>query len=119
MESAELVAIGIAKIREIELAEAAFAIAGRILDRPSPSFDTALVPGVDFLGGVEIEADGAAVCMSGGLSVDRRCDHEHGAVPAIGDASALVGLRLFLEQSIVEFLRPPHVVRTDHDVTEH
>ena len=59
MQPAKLVAVGIAQIGEVELAERILAIARRILDWHAAGLDPRRMPGVDFLRGIEDEADGA------------------------------------------------------------
>src|SRR5690349_1676077 len=71
VRGAELVAVGVAQIGEIELAGRALAHAGRVFDRRAARRDAGLVPGVDLRGRVHREADGAAIGVARGLPIDR------------------------------------------------
>ena len=117
MQPAKLVAVGIAQISKVELAEPTFAIAGRLLTRRAARFDASLVPGVDFFGTVEVEPDRPAIGVMRRLAVDRPGNHEHRSIAAIGEPALVVLVRLLAEQRVVEFLRPadaryPWVQRT-------
>src|SRR5688500_13890621 len=70
LERAELVAVGIAQIGEVEVAHSARAHPRRILDRLAAGLDARLVPGVGLLGAVHREADRAAVADGRRLAVD-------------------------------------------------
>src|SRR5207237_447765 len=119
VKSAKLVAVRIAQISQIELAERILAIARRILTGGAARFDAALVPRVHLFGCVEVKADRAAVGVASRLAVDRPGDHEDRAlVPPCG-AALVVGPALFLEQAVVELAAALRVVGADHDVAEH
>ena len=61
VHGADLVAVGIAQIGEIEFADGAFANAWRILARCRAMGDAGGVPGVGLLGRIGGKADGAAI----------------------------------------------------------
>jgi len=121
MQSADLVAGGIAQIREVETAARAFT-------RWVFASGTAIcysggVPGIGGFRRSGSEADGAAVTAGGGLAVDRRSDCEHAGRRHVKTAALAVHVaRLVAERAeygIVEFFRCGDVGCADHDVTEH
>jgi hypothetical protein len=63
MQGAELVAVRVAQIGEIELRAAAFAHARRIFDRRAAGRDARLVPGIGLRRILAGKADGAALGM--------------------------------------------------------
>src|SRR3954467_2924487 len=108
MQRAELVAVGVAQISEVQFAEAALADAGRVLDRGAAILRPGLVPGIRLVGAAHREADRGAVPVGGGATIDWRRDHEDAAIVEI-DQAALVVLDRGLaahraEQGIVESL---------------
>src|SRR3954470_13425762 len=103
MQPAELVAVRIAKISEIELAECVLPEARGILDRCPACFDAALMPGVNLFWTVEAEPNRPAIGTARRLAIDRLADHEHRPVTAIGNASLVADTPLLLEQPVVEF----------------
>src|SRR5437016_4769042 len=119
MQPAKLVAVGIAQICEIELAERILAIARRILDWHAAGLDPRLVPSIDLFRAVEREADCPAVGVTCRMPVDWRSDHEHRALAAVAQPALVVGPGRLAEQAVVEAPRSLDVVRSDHDVTEH
>src|SRR3954447_12882313 len=119
MESAELVAVRIAQIGEVELAEAPLAVTGRILDRRPARFDARRVPGIELFGAVEREADRAAIGVGRRRAVDWLGNHEDGALAAVNEPTLVIDARLLAEHGIVEPLGPVVVVRADDHVTVH
>src|SRR5687767_3408961 len=74
VESAELVAVRIAQIRDVVLAEAGVANAWRVLDCGPAVGNARGVPGVHCLGAAGLEADGRAIAVTARFTVDRRAD---------------------------------------------
>src|SRR5829696_8167495 len=101
MEPAELVAVGIAQIGEVERSEGVAADSRRILDGNAARLDARLVPGVDLLRAIEKEPDGRTIAMGRGCTVDRRSDHEHGALAAIAQPPLVIGLCRLAEQRVI------------------
>src|SRR5207237_8734381 len=95
------------------------AITGRVLNGLATGSDAALVPGIDFFGSVEGEADGAPVGVIGGLTVDRPGDHEYRTLATIAGPALVVGVPVLLKQIVIEILRTTGIVRSHHHMTEH
>src|SRR6185312_2488456 len=70
MQGAELVAVRIAQIGEIELAHPTLAHARRVFDRGAAIGDAGVVPGFRLVARGGCEADGGAVCARRALAVD-------------------------------------------------
>lgn len=123
MQGAELIAVGISQVCEIEAAGGTVALTRRVFDggsavrRPSP------VPSVGFLRRLHIEADGPPIPWGRGLTVNRLGDEKHGPTVEVDSSSYRVfPSRLAThgaEQGVVELLRPGHVVGADHHMAEH
>src|SRR4051794_38776686 len=97
MEAAKLVAIGISKISEVELAEPALTIARRILTRCTACFNAGLMPCVNFPGSIEVEADGGPVCDARGLTIDGLSHHEHRSAFAVCNPALVIRLSILAE----------------------
>ena len=119
--AAELVAVGIAQIGEVHLAEPASRDAGRILDRRAAIGDAGGVPGIDLFGARGHEADGRAVAVAARLAVDRLTDAERPVLVIHQSAlpKSWPGLPKRAHRRVVEFLRPLAVAPTEHHVAEH
>src|SRR5829696_8388889 len=123
VQRAQLVAVGVAQIGEVERAERALAAAGRVLAGGASTRRPGLVPGLDLFRPVHGKPDRAAIGAAGRLPVDRLRHHEGGALVQVGQAALGVdpaGLAADGgKQRVVEGLRPLDVVAADHDVAEH
>src|SRR5262245_56925022 len=119
MQSAELVAVRIAEISEIELAELALPVARRVLAALAARRTARCVPGVNLLRRVEVEAHGPTVRMASRVAVDRLRHHEHSTTTTIGYAALRIAMGFLAEQSVIEALRPVDVVGSDHHMAEH
>src|SRR4029078_4648621 len=122
VESAELVAVGIAHIGQVEWAKRPRPDAGRILDRRAPMRDCCVMPGIHLLGAVNRETDCRAVPAPCPLSCLRRTHHEQSAFVKIIHALVVLTAKLGshrIEQGIVKTFRSIDVVRPDHHMAEH
>src|SRR5688572_32294551 len=123
MKRAQFVAIGIAKVREINLTGSALAHARRVFDRRAAIRYPGLMPCLGLFGIAHREANRAAIGSGGRLAVDGFGHHETRAIVRICQPAPGVldsGLTTHRdEQGIVEFLRPSDVVTPDHDMAEH
>ena len=90
MKHAQLVAIGVAQVSPVQLAAGAFAPAGRVFAGHAAVGHARCVAGIGLLGRLRQKADGAAVAMGGGLTVDGGGDTE-GAGGAAVEVAVLVG----------------------------
>src|SRR5665213_4382559 len=95
MQRANLVAVGIAQIGDIELDPGAFANARRILAGLAAIGEAGRLPGVGLRGRIAGETDGAAVADGRGLAVDRLRHREHAGLGAVEDAVAVDRHRIF------------------------
>src|SRR5689334_13602876 len=102
MQAAELVAVRIAQICEIQLAVGNLANAGRIFYLRSAGTDPGAMPGIHFVGTVEQEADGTAIGWRSRVTIERPGDHESGAILAIGEPALVIDRALLAEQGVVE-----------------
>ena len=91
MQGADLVAVGIAEIGEVEFAKAALARARRLLDGGAAVRASRFVPGLRVVRAVDEETNRAAIGVRRGLAVDRRRHHECRAFMRV-DQTALVVL---------------------------
>src|SRR5260221_8078985 len=122
MHGADLVAVGVAQIGDIEFVAGAFANARRILARRRTMGDAGRMPGVGLLGGSGGKADGAAVRKRRRLAVDRLRYRKRAGLGEIENTMAvdLGGADIErAEQRVIERLGPVQVVGPDHDVREH
>src|SRR5688572_11685866 len=106
MQAAQLVAVRIAQIGQVELPEWVLAISRRILATGAAGGAAAGMPLVDLGRRVEGKADGRAVPVGSRLAVDRVGDHEDRAAAAVAKPALIVRPRRLAEQRIVEFPRP-------------
>jgi len=88
IKRAQLVAVGIAEVREIHLAGGPLAHARRVLDRRAAIRDSGFVPRVGLFGIAHREADCAAVGMVGRLAVDGFGHHETPAIVGISQPAS-------------------------------
>jgi len=123
MHRDDLVAVGIAQIREIDLARDTLAPAGRVLDALAAAGDAGVVERLDLLGTGAGEADGAAIGMRRRLAVDRLGDAERTGLRAIPNAALGIGLARRMtdraQHGVVELLGRFDIVGADHYVREH
>src|SRR5262249_39704318 len=123
MHRDDLVAVGIAQIREIDLARDTLAPAGRVLDALAAVGDAGVVERLDLLGAGAGEADGAAIGMRRRLAVDRPGDAERTGLRAIPNAALGIGLARRMtdraQHGVVELLGRFDIVGADHYVREH
>src|SRR5579872_5734360 len=120
---AQLVAVGITEVSEIDGTRGTLAHAGRILGGRAAVRDPGLVPGVDLLGIAHREADRAAIGACCRLAIDRLGNHEPPAVMGVNEpALGVLGTGLTAHRGkhgVVEFPRSGDVVASDHDMAEH
>src|SRR4051794_864262 len=119
MHRADLVAVEVAQIRDIEVDAGALADAGRIFAGNAAGGDAGRMPCVDLLRRVGGKADGAAIRRRRRFAVDRLCDREHAGLGDVEDAMAVDARRPHLErgqQIVVKGLGLVEVVGADHDV---
>ncbi len=76
MQRADLVAVRVAQIRQVELAYPVIAKARGLFARGAAVGDAGRMEGVGLLGGLHGEPDGAAIAVGGGLTIDGRGDAE-------------------------------------------
>src|SRR6185312_16665562 len=123
VKRAQLVAVGIAQIGQVDRTGAALADARRVLDRLAAMGNTRLVPGIPLFLTCHREADRAAIGVRGRFSVDGFAHHEHPAVVHVDQPALVVLLPGFAvdraKQGIVERLRPGDIVAADHHMAEH
>src|SRR3982751_6753592 len=122
MQPAELVAVWIAEVGQVELSERTLAQTGRVLDGRSPGGYAGIMPGADLFGRFEIEADGGAIAVARLSAVERRTHHQHRSVVPVIDPLFVLhpGTRADrVENGVVKAFRPIDVVASDHHVTEH
>src|SRR5215831_18114782 len=123
MHRDDLVAAGIAQIREIDLARGTLAPAGRVLDALAAVGDAGVVERLDLLGAGAREADGAAIGMTRRLAVDRLGDAERAGLRAIPNTAFRIGRARRMaegaQHGVVEFLGCFDIVGANHDVREH
>src|SRR6516162_6048486 len=123
MKRADLVAVGIAKIGEIQSARRVLADARRLLDRLPAIGEPGGVPRIRLFRSGHREADGTAVGVRGGFPVDRLRDHEDPAAMRVDQAAfVILDARLAperLKQRVVELPGLIDVVTAHHHMTEH
>lgn len=122
MQRAELVAVRVAQIRQVQLAYPVIAKARGLFARGAAVGDACRMEGVGLLGGLHGEPDGAAIAVSGGLAIDGRGDAEAARGAAIEIPVPVGNPRANTqraEQRVVKLLGNLKVVDTEHDVTEH
>src|SRR5512133_2292649 len=127
MQGAELVAVRVAYIRQVQRAQLAFTQARRLFDGNSAIRDRSVVELAHLFRRVALEANRGAIAKSRRLAIDRLTDAKRGPVVTIEKSRlpsvVLVPHRLpgseDTEQGVVELLRTLDVVRSNHDVTEH
>lgn len=121
MQPAQLVAVGVAQIRQIHLP--ARPHARRLLDRHSAVLHPGLVPGVHQFRAVDAKPDRAAIRPGRRLAVDRLGDQQQPALVRVDQpAFAIHHGRLRADRpqhGVIEFLRSRNIIAADHDVTEH
>src|ERR1700733_15058843 len=86
VQGAELVAVGIAQIGDIEFHPAAFAYPRRLLAGFSAMGDTCRVKRVGGFRRIRGKADGAAIGVARRLAVDRQCHREGAGLGSIENA---------------------------------
>src|SRR4051812_10290290 len=119
MHRADLVAVEVTQIRNIEVDAGALADAGRIFARDAAGGDAGRMPCIDLLRRVGGKADGAAIRARRRLAIDRLRHREHAGLGDVEDAMAVDARRPHLErseQAVVERLGLVKVVGADHDV---
>src|SRR6266446_690591 len=119
---ADLVAIEIAQISQIEFTRAAFANARRVFAGRAAIGEARCVPGVSLFGRTRRKADGAAVGMCRRLAVDRLRHREHAGLGEVENAVAIHLGRPDIqraEQGIIERLGLFQVVGADHHMRKH
>src|SRR4051795_1730868 len=119
---ADLVAVEIAQIGEIEFARAAFANAGRIFAVLAAVGDARRMPGIGLFGRVGRKTDGAAIGVCRRLAVDRLRHREHASLGEIENTVTVDPGRPDAEraeQRVVERLGLFQVVGADHDMRKH
>src|SRR5215468_7189008 len=123
MERADFIAVGIAQVGEIKLAESTLSPARRILDALASVGNAGVVKCFHLLGAVASKADGATVGVGRGIAVDGHADREHASLGAIEDATLGIGVARGnadgAEHGIVELLGGGDIIGTNHDVREH
>src|SRR5581483_10409614 len=123
VQRADLVAERIAQVGKVELAEGAFAPAGRVLDALAAVGDAGVVEGFHLLRAVAGEADGAAVGVRRSLAVDRLGDAEYPSLRTVEDAAFRVGSALLdadgAECGVIELLGCGDIVGADENMREH
>src|SRR6187399_2960465 len=122
MHCANLVAVEITQVSEVQFAPGAFANARRVFASRGAIGDACRVPGVGLLGRFGCKTDGAAVGVCGRLAVDRLRHREHAGLGAVENAVAVDPGRLDAERSeqrVVKRLGLFQVVGTDHDMRKH
>src|SRR5579871_5166154 len=121
VQAAELVAVGVAQVGEVEAA--AGALSRRVFDRDPAVGEAGGVPGVRFRRGLAGEAEGCAVGDRGRVAVDRLGDAEDAGRRHVEEAALRIDPTLGdaqrAKRRVVEFLGPIDVVRADEDVREH
>ena len=122
MQRAELVAIGVAQIGQVQLAHSAIAPARRVFTGAAAVGNTCRMPGVNLLGRFGLEADRAAIAMASRLAIDGRGDAEAARLAAV-EVAVLVGHARGNaqggKQRVVKLVGGFEVVDADHDVAEH
>src|ERR1700759_1758695 len=123
MQRAQLVAVRVAQVSEIEFRRAAFAHARRIFDRGAAGRDARLVPRIRLRRIFRGETDGAAIGVARGLAVDGLGHAEHALRRHIKETSFRIDHAgpdaQRAERGVVEFLGPLNVIRYDKDMREH
>src|SRR5450830_296299 len=124
VQGAQLVAIGIAHVGQVQGARGTFAQAGRLFAGVAAVGDGDLMELFDLFGRAALEADGAAVGAAGSFAVDGLAHAKGAAVVAVEQALVAAGRRVLErrarpQQGVIELLGTGDVVGTDHDVTEH
>ena len=122
MQGAQLVAVRIAQVGEVELALAAFAHAGRVLAGGPAGGDARRVPGVGLGRRGAGKANGAAVAGRGRLAIDRLAHREDARGRDVEDPVPIHPGRRHAqraEHGVVEGLGRLQVIGADHDVREH
>src|SRR6056297_197606 len=122
MQCADLVAVGIAEISDIEIAHAAGPHARQVFDGDAAVRYPRGMESLHLLGAFCRNANRAAVGAGRRFAVDGFGDRE-GRAPRTVEVSVLVadgfGDTQRAEHGIVELLRSPEVARADHYVCEH
>src|SRR5215831_4195814 len=123
MERANFIAVGIAQVGQIELAESTLSPARRILDALASVGHAGFVESSYLLGAVACKANGATIGVGRCLAVDGLADREHARLGAIEDATLGIGAARGnadgAEHGIVELLGGSDIIGPDHDVREH
>lgn len=123
MQGAELVAVRIPQIGEIENAEGTLTLSWRILDRAPAGGDPRIMKRLDHLSRPGGKAYGAPVCVTGWLAVDRLADSQGAsrrsppvATPTVGDPGFYPERP---ERGVVETAGGLNIVGAQGDVGEH
>src|SRR4051812_11776980 len=122
VQGAELVAVGVAQIGDVEFHAAALADAGRILAGLAAMGEAGGVERIGLGLRCRRKSDGAAIGTAGGLAVDRLAHREGAGLGAPENAVAVDAPLRDAErakQRIVERLGFVEVVGPDHDMRKH
>jgi hypothetical protein len=127
MDGAQLVAIRVSHIGQVQRAQAAGAWARRVLDRHASVRHGHIMEALHLLRRMALEANGAAVGHRGRLSVDGLGQAEGAALMAVEQAHmararhishGLTGTE-YAQHRVVKALGALDVVGAEHDVIEH
>src|SRR3989338_7148169 len=122
VQRANLVAVRVAQVCQVELAARAFAVARWVFAGGATVGHTGCVERIGLLGRLHGKADGAAIGKGGGLAIDGGADAE-GAGGAPVEVAVFVGDTRGhtngAEQRVVELPGHLQIVHTDHHMTEH
>src|ERR1035437_7302145 len=122
VQGAELVAVGIAQIGEIEFARSALAHTRRVLAGLAAIGDAGRMPRVGLLGGARGKTDRAAIGRGRRLAIDRLRHRENASFGHIENAMAVYppGRNAErAEQRVIERLGLFQVVGSDHNMRKH
>lgn len=123
MQGAELVAIRIAQIGQVQVTHSGVADAGRVFDGLATGFDARLVPGVHLFGAAHGKPNRSAIRACGGFTVQGLRDDQTTAGMGIDKPTLCIGFGGCTaddaKRCIIECFGTSNVVATQHDVAEH